>query len=202
MENTTFLFALQKISTEQFALNEDVLNLDCNINLSSKFKFGIVPENRILAVSVKFMFEKESNPFIIVEVVCNFDIEQKSWNDYFSSEKKQIAIPKDIAIHLLFLSIGTTRGVLHAKTENTAYNKYFLPTLDVSKSILEDIVVKSNWGRIGSWNQFFNKTKLQKKLISLKRKLQIRISDFLCNLLISICIIGFMDIARSNYVCS
>jgi hypothetical protein len=32
--------------------------------------------------------------------------------------------------------------------------------------------------------------------------LQIRISDFLCNLLISICIIGFMDIARSNYVCS
>ena len=93
MENTTFLFALQKISTEQFALNEDVLNLDCNINLSSKFKFGIVPENRILAVSVKFMFEKESNPFIIVEVVCNFDIEQKSWNNNFSSEKKQIVIP-------------------------------------------------------------------------------------------------------------
>ena len=129
MENTPFLFALQKISTEQFALNEDVLNLDCNINLSSKFKFGIVPENRILAVSVKFMFEKESNPFIIVEVVCNFDIEQKSWNNYFSSEKKQIVIPKDIrkmfeikAGQTLLLLADKSKGI--AIVNNDSYLKF------------------------------------------------------------------------------
>ena len=37
--------------------------------------------------------------------------------------------------HLSAISIGTARGILHAKTENTAYNKYFLPTININELV-------------------------------------------------------------------
>ena len=42
------------------------------------------------------------------------------------------------------LTIGTARGVLHSKTENTPYNKYLLPTLNVSDLVNNDLILKSH----------------------------------------------------------
>ena len=41
--------------------------------------------------------------------------------------------------HITMISISSVRGVLHAKTEGTEFNKYLLPTLDVTKMVEEDI---------------------------------------------------------------
>jgi hypothetical protein len=38
------------------------------------------------------------------------------------------------------LTVGTARGVLHAKTENTKYNRYVLPTINVASMIKNDAV--------------------------------------------------------------
>ena len=35
------------------------------------------------------------------------------------------------------MTIGTTRGILHAKTEGTCFNKYVLPTINVTEIIKE-----------------------------------------------------------------
>ena len=37
------------------------------------------------------------------------------------------------------ITVGTLRGVLHAKTENTEFNEFFLPTINVTDLIKEDI---------------------------------------------------------------
>ena len=42
--------------------------------------------------------------------------------------------------HLIVLTIGTVRGILHAKTEGTKYNSYILPTINVAELIKTDIV--------------------------------------------------------------
>ena len=40
--------------------------------------------------------------------------------------------------------MGTLRGVLHAKVENTPYNMFILPTINVTELVKEDIVIKTN----------------------------------------------------------
>ena len=47
-------------------------------------------------------------------------------------------VPHGFPGHLAMLTGGTTRGILHAKTEGTCYNQYVLPTINVTEIIKED----------------------------------------------------------------
>lgn len=40
------------------------------------------------------------------------------------------------------LTIGTARGVLHSKTENTTFNQFLLPTLNVNELVQKDVIFK------------------------------------------------------------
>jgi len=80
--------------------------------------------------------------FLVLEISCLFRIEDISWAKIHSEDNSNLlVVPKNLATHLLILTIGTARGVLHAKTENTEFNKFSLPTLDVSNLIQEDVVI-------------------------------------------------------------
>lgn len=69
-----------------------------------------------------------------------------SWNSFEDVKNSELTIPKNFISHLVMLSIGSTRGVLHAKTENTMFNKFLLPTINVNELIKEDMkfVMDSN----------------------------------------------------------
>lgn len=43
-----------------------------------------------------------------------------------------IMVPKSLLTHFAVLTVGTTRGILHAKTENTRLNHFSLPPVNVS----------------------------------------------------------------------
>jgi hypothetical protein len=36
------------------------------------------------------------------------------------------------------ITVGTARGVLHAKTEGTTLNKFFIPTVNVVEMVTDD----------------------------------------------------------------
>lgn len=141
MKNNNFKFKLVNILTNQFALIEEHFSEDIStVQLSLNHKFGIDVEKRNIALKNQIRFLSDNQIFIILEVTCTFSISEETWPELLKEEKSEIVIPSDFATHLLVLTVGTARGVLHAKTENTKFNKYFLPTLDVSKSIENDIV--------------------------------------------------------------
>lgn len=130
-------FALKKITTEQFAiLDENITDLS-NIQLNSSIKFGINREDKFVAVFPLFKFQVENIPFLVIEIACHFKIEEASW-DSFKSEK-EIVFPKGLMIHLAVLAVGTTRGVLHAKTEKTSLNNFIIPTINVNRFVSDDI---------------------------------------------------------------
>jgi hypothetical protein len=58
---------------------------------------------------------------------------------FYNADEKEIILPCGFAQHLLVLTIGTVRGILHAKTEGTAYNQYVLPTINVAEMLKEDV---------------------------------------------------------------
>lgn len=139
-QNKTIGFKLNKITTEQFAIiigayNERVKEIKLSINLN----FIADNDNRIIASLVKVQFEQTENPFLLLEIANHFKIEESVWLEM--QNESNMIIPKEFAIHLVMLTIGTLRGALHSKTENTEFNKYFLPTINVTELIKSDIVI-------------------------------------------------------------
>lgn len=141
MNTTDIQFKLHAIKTEQFAIIEDVYSEGDPVTLDSNYRFGAIGAERIVAVVVNYKFKTPTGVFLLIEVSCMFDIKSESWNTISNNEKPSLILPKEIATHLLVLTIGTTRGILHAKTENTLYNRFFVPTLNVSNSIHEVIEI-------------------------------------------------------------
>ncbi len=130
-------FRLEKIATNQFAIIENVYDdADKDINLNMSFQFGTSSDLPAVKSVIKIQFEQAEKPFLIIEVACEYSVEESKWTEF--TKGKKIVIPKDFLTHLMVLTIGTTRGVLHAKTENTIFNDLILPTLNVSEIISED----------------------------------------------------------------
>ena len=131
-------FRLLNIVTEQFATFE-VENIPDNNNLKSELQFSINPDNRVVACKMNFQFLHNNQPIVVLSIVCNFDVEEKSWNKNVLSANK-ITLPKHFLEHLCVITVGTARGVLHAKTENTTFNRFLIPNLNVSNLVAKDLV--------------------------------------------------------------
>lgn len=83
-------------------------------------------------------FEQKEKPFLLIEIANHYKIEESAWNELQSSNNK-LVIPKGFASHLVMLTIGTLRGTLHCKTENTEFNKFILPTINIAELIKSDV---------------------------------------------------------------
>jgi len=137
--NLSIGFQLNKITTEQFAIIPDAFNKEnSKIEMSIGLKFGMDKERKIIASFVKVQFEQRKKAFIVIEIANHFIIEEEAWNSFDKSETG-IIIPKSFASHLLIITIGTLRGALHCKIENTEFNSFILPTINVSELIKDDI---------------------------------------------------------------
>jgi hypothetical protein len=131
-------FRLLNIVTEQFATFE-IENIPDSNELKSELQFSTNLEKRIIGCKMNFQFFHDQRPFILLTVVCNFDVEEGSWNNQVLSKNK-ITLPKHLLEHLCMITVGTSRGILHAKTENTSFNKFIIPTLNVTDMVEKDVV--------------------------------------------------------------
>jgi hypothetical protein len=137
-------FNLIKISTEQFAIAGDIPPENAKIAFTTNLQFKSSSENRIVVAFTKFNFEYEGKPFLIVEGSCQFNIHPEDWQSFENKENDTIVIPKALLTHLAMLTVGTTRGILHAKTENTPHNRFFIPPVNLNIIIKEDLLLKPN----------------------------------------------------------
>lgn len=146
MENKNQVtFGLRNITTEQFAIIESAFDKSKeNIELGNSLRFGFNIEKRIVSTLLSVNFSQDKGPFIILEIGCYFEIIKEHWDNLYNAELAEIKLPMEIARHLVVLAMGTLRGVLHAKVENTPFNMFILPTINVTELVTEDIVIKTN----------------------------------------------------------
>lgn len=138
--NTPVSFMLTNIKTLEFACFEDLVPKEdrfVKVNLNVGFLVQSWDNAKLACVPEVTLFNKKT-PFVKIKVACEFAIKPDDWGKLQNKKNHSIILPKGFADHLLVLSVGTLRGVLHAKTEGTACGKYPLPTMDVSKIIEED----------------------------------------------------------------
>jgi hypothetical protein len=137
-------FALSKITTEQFAIIEEIVAEKGNVTVVTNLRFGVDDKKRMIACFAAFTFEIDLKPFIIIETGCHFQILAEAWFQMKDEEKNTLNVPQGFLSHLAVITVGTARGVLHSKTENTCYNKYVLPTINVAELIKDDAVFSFN----------------------------------------------------------
>lgn len=131
-------FKLIHIKTEQFALLEDNYTPDMPINFITSLNFKMNSKDKVIGSFVDFAFEQEKKTIIKIQVSCHFKIENNSWKDFLNDGLSTITIPKGFLSHLAMLTVGTTRGVLFAKTEGTEFSKIIIPSINVTAIVKED----------------------------------------------------------------
>ena len=113
-------FRMNKITIEQFAILSTELQDSIPINLESNVKFSASIEARNVAVRMRFTFSQSNSPLLVLELICHFELEETSWKSLYKDDK--IIFPKDFLAHMAVHTVGTARGILFCKTENTPLN--------------------------------------------------------------------------------
>lgn len=130
-------FKLTGLKTEQFATFEENYSEKGKTGLQTGIEFKFNKEEKVIGVLVTFMFAQKKKVFLKITVSCHFTIENESFKSFCKESK--IIFPKGFIIHLTMITISSARGVLHAKTEGTVFNKFLLPTLDVTEIVKKDV---------------------------------------------------------------
>ena len=128
-------FKLLNITTEAFAAFPDLFNEKKKIEFQQEYSFGVDSEKRAIGVYADYRFTHSKTVFLNIKVGCHFEIHQDNWMAMDNPEKKQLVVQPGFLGHLTMLTIGTARGILHAKTENSPLNRFMLPTINVTEII-------------------------------------------------------------------
>lgn len=133
--------ALRAITVEQFATlfepsNPDKISFDISLTVKSNY------DDQTVALSLTVRFIEENRPFLMIEDTCHFLIKEEDWNKLSNGNTSDVELTKEILGNLFSITVGTTRGVLHAKTEQTPYNRFFLPLLDATKMITRPVTIE------------------------------------------------------------
>lgn len=135
-----------QIKTEQFATLIDDVSQVSDIEIQTGLEIKANKENKQIGVYLSFEYLLNENPILIIKTSNHFIIEESSWEDLCSDKGDKLLLPEDFSLHLIKLSVGTTRGILHEKTVNTSFNRLILPsiTIDAEQVGVIELILKEN----------------------------------------------------------
>lgn len=139
MKNQPIAFTLLGLSTDQFATIADPTTVEGGLEISSAIKTDYI--KRYVGIGILLKFMSGGDVFLQIEASTHFEIAEESWTLLSNSNNEDVVLPKDFLNHLTAIAVGATRGILHGKTDGTAFNKYILPLIDVSKLEVGDVIV-------------------------------------------------------------
>lgn len=143
MENlpTSISFKIAYIDMPQFAILDPAPDLNNELSFNAQFSINAVAKDRVIQISVYMELTQVDKRFVVIEVRNGFSIDENSWETLKKQHSKVIEFPKQTATHFLVLAVGTLRGALFAKTQNTAFTRFPLPPLNISEIFKEDIAL-------------------------------------------------------------
>ncbi|MEJ5053430.1 hypothetical protein [Sphingobacterium sp. MYb382] len=136
-------FKLIKGEIEEFAIIEDKIPEDLdNIIVKCGIIAKINPNEKIIAIYNTVRFCIGIKDLLKIKSVLYFKIHADTWDSLIFEE--EIILKKTQVQHFGIITIGATRGMLIAKTNNTPYSSMLLPPLNINDIINEDIKFLKN----------------------------------------------------------
>lgn len=131
-------YRISHIETIQFAIFPDnfvngqevMVNTNCGYNVRSDL-------NQVRnVISVNYI--QDEKLLLVVQLACYYDIAPEG----FEAIKKEGKIPVDFLRYMGSISVGTMRGVIHAKTEGTVLNPVVMPPINLEDMIKNDLLIE------------------------------------------------------------
>ena len=131
-------YRISHIETIQFAIFPDnfvngqevMVNTNCGYNVRSDL-------NQVRnVISVNYI--QNEKLLLVVQLACYYDIAAEG----FEAIKKEGKIPVDFLRYMGSISVGTMRGVIHAKTEGTVLNPVVMPPINLEDMIKNDLLIE------------------------------------------------------------
>ena len=141
-EDLALSFKLVDISTKEFAILEDSYTESENVQMGTFVNFGHDREHRVLGANLKFQFEQNEKPFLVISATCSFQMEEDAWNELLDAQGNKIVIPEGFASHMAVITVGTIRGILYEKVKDTLFKEYIIPPIYLTELIQEDVVIE------------------------------------------------------------
>lgn len=132
-------FTLQGIKVEQFAIFEENYDQKEVVDLTTEIEVKADSVNKHIGIFLSAEYEQSKKLLIRLIVSCRFVVSDVSWSVIMNTTEHSLIIPKGFLAHLAMLTVGTTRGILFAKTEGTIFSGFILPTIDVTEMMKEDM---------------------------------------------------------------
>ena len=134
-------FNLSKIQTDEFALLAESYESNMPVTVNIGFGFNFAKENNTIGALVKCTFLQHDKVLLVVAASCWFRIDAEDFKTIYDPVERQFTLLLPHAIHFGGFTVGTVRGVLHAKTEKHALNGVVLPPVNVNEIIKAEIKV-------------------------------------------------------------
>jgi len=134
-------FGFSTISTDEFALTGEVYDPAKEAQMNVTVNFSFVKNESRLKVGVKCLLHQEEKTLVIIAVSCCFKVSLDDWYAQYNEEDNTLTVARLAALHFAGLTVSTTRGVLHTKTENQMMHSVVLPPVNLNAIIKEDIIL-------------------------------------------------------------
>lgn len=135
-------FRMFRIQTNQFAVFKETLPDSDDLGFQVGLNFKYADNGEKIACTMVFVLCDGDERILILQVVCEFEIFEEDWKQF--CKENTITIPKDTLEFFALHTVGTARGILHCKTEGTAFNGVIIPPINVAEIIKDDIVIDIN----------------------------------------------------------
>lgn len=133
-------FSMNKIELHQFAIVTQNIEKKDIKGIKALLNFQILSKMYSIGVSVRFEFlGQDSSLAAVAELGCLFSIKQEDWKREI---QENMVIPKWILSLFAVHTVGTARGIVYAKTEDTSLRGLIIPPINVDQMIDGDLQMK------------------------------------------------------------
>lgn len=140
-EKEQISFTMNRIITEQFATFADAIPFDnSQIQFGVNFGFNANIAKNELGCKVIIAINNGQMPLVKLDVCCVYAIKPADWEKLKQGDT--MIIDKGFLSYLAMQTIGTARGILHAKTEDTAFNIYIIPPINTQDVIKNNLKIE------------------------------------------------------------
>lgn len=134
-------FAIANIRTTEFAILKENFSGEIDAEFGTAFRIGANTEETFIAIHFEVQFLSKKKTVIKLAVECAFDIEEKSFASFLNEKNQELSIPGGFCRHLAVITVGTARGILHEKLNDTDFEDVILPSINVTEHIQEETVI-------------------------------------------------------------
>lgn len=130
-------YTISQIKTPQFAIFPEKFVNGRKANIQASISFTVPKDLHQIRCSLDIKYVQGEDLLMTTVIECYFTISPEGISTIKSEGKIEVGFLRYIGT----ISVGTARGVIAAKTENTVLNILVLPPINLVNMIKEDMVL-------------------------------------------------------------